>query len=269
MSTAVTTQTKPTTLKGWLQSDALKLEVAKVLPKHMKPERMMRIAITALTRVPKLNDCTQESFVRCLLDLSSWGLEPNGRDAHLIPYGKECTLILDYKGLVVLAYRSGVVKKIHADIVRQGDLFVYNLGEVEQHIPWAYRTDGHRPPESGEIIAAYCFVQMADGVTKSEVMSKDEVESIRKRSKAGGSGPWVTDWCEMAKKTAFRRCSKWLPLSPDINEAFERDDDRIVDAVQVQPMNGNRTAFLESQLDGMLAKPEETSEEQASSPQDA
>jgi recombination protein RecT len=110
---------------------------------------------------------------------------------------------------------------------------------------------------------------MADGVTKSEVMSKDEVESIRKRSKAGGSGPWVTDWCEMAKKTAFRRCSKWLPLSPDINEAFERDDDRIVDAVQVQPMNGNRTAFLESQLDGMLSKPEVTSDEQASSPQDA
>lgn len=242
-----------TTIKGWLQSDSLKAEVAKVLPKHMKPERMMRIAISALTRVPKLNECTPASFVRCLLDLSAWGLEPNGRDAHLIPYGKECTLILDYKGIVTLAYRSGVVKKIHADVVRTGDLFKYNMGEVQQHEPWAYRTDTDKPAEAGEIIAAYCVVQMADGVTKCEVMSKNEVESIRRRSKAGNSGPWQTDWSEMAKKTAFRRASKWLPLSSEINEAFERDDDRLHGVVTAEPGSAtNRTAALESKLGDML-----------------
>jgi recombination protein RecT len=100
---------------------------------------------------------------------------------------------------------------------------------------------------------------MADGVTKCEVMSRDEVESIRKRSKAGGSGPWVSDWCEMAKKTAFRRASKWLPLSPEINDAFDKDQDRIVDAVSVdavsvvaQDPTPNRTLALEQKLDALL-----------------
>ncbi len=56
-------------------------------------------------------------------------------------------------------------------------------------------------------------------------MSKDEVEAIRKRSRSGSSGPWVTDWNEMAKKTVFRRHSKWLPLSPDLRDAIEKDED--------------------------------------------
>ena len=47
-------------------------------------------------------------------------------------------------------------------------------------------------------------------------MSKDEVEAIRASSRAGKSGPWVTHWNEMAKKTAFRRLTKWLTLSPEI-----------------------------------------------------
>ena len=36
-------------------------------------------------------------------------------------------------------------------------------------------------------------------------------------------GPWKTDWTEMAKKTAFRRVSKWLPLSAEIYQAFAKD----------------------------------------------
>jgi recombinational DNA repair protein RecT len=30
----------------------------------------------------------------------------------------------------------------------------------------------------------------------------------------------------MAKKTVFRRASKWLPLSPEIQEAIRADEDR-------------------------------------------
>ena len=56
-------------------------------------------------------------------------------------------------------------------------------------------------------------------------MSVDEIEAIRRRSKAGNSGPWVTDWNEMAKKTVFRRLTKWLPLSPEFRDAVEADDE--------------------------------------------
>jgi hypothetical protein len=43
---------------GFLESDSLKAAVAKVLPKHVTPERMMRIAQTAVMRKPELTEAT-------------------------------------------------------------------------------------------------------------------------------------------------------------------------------------------------------------------
>jgi recombination protein RecT len=76
-------------------------------------------------------------------------------------------------------------------------------------------------------------VELDGGTVKTEVLSHEEIEGIRKRSRAGNNGPWVTDWCEMAKKTAFRRATKWLPLSAEIRDAFERDDD-VIEGVATQ-----------------------------------
>lgn len=266
MSTAIA-KSQPTSIKQWLQSESLSGEIAKVLPKHMKPERMMRVAMTCLTKVPKLADCTPQSFMQCLLSLSQWGLEPDGRHAHLIPYGKECTLIIDYKGLVALAYRSGEVKCIHADVVREGDYFVYSLGEIKEHTPWAFRMDSAKPKDAGKVVAAYARVVMHGDVTKCEVLTIDEIESVRKRSRAGASGPWVSDFCEMAKKTAFRRVSKWLPLSAEIQDAFERDEDRLPE-IPRQP--AARMEASENRLSELLSQAEPESDmAQASDPQDA
>lgn len=187
-------------IKDHLNSDAFKQEVARVLPKHCTPERMVRTGLTALMKTPKLATCTPESFLNCMLQLSQWGLEPDGRHAHLIPYGDQCTLILDYKGIVDLVLRSGSVRTIHADVVHEGDLFVYSLGEVKAHTPHFLRTDAAKPDKAGKIIAVYCHVVFNDGGIKSEVMSVEEVEKVRQSSRAGGSGPWKDWWSEMAKK---------------------------------------------------------------------
>lgn len=251
MSTTVastTTQSPPQkqlSIRDHLESPELLQQIAKVLPAHMTAERMARVAITAMMRTPDLAKCTQASFFKCLLDLSSWGLEPDGRRAHLIPFKNsktnttECQLILDYKGIVELCFRSGYVRNIHADVVRDGDVFEFNLGKVTRHIPWAFLQKDLRRPEAGEIIAAYCVVEMKDESTKYEVMTREEIDSIRRRSRAGTSGPWVTDFSEMAKKTVFKRASKWLPLSAEIAEAFDKDYDRF-EPIQNQP---KATAF--------------------------
>lgn len=239
MSTVIAEQPKKLTIREQLQSQAVIDQISKALPSHMSAERMARIATTALTRTPKLADCTQASFFKCLLDLSSWGLEPDGRRAHLIPYGTECTLVLDYKGIVELAYRSGWVRKIHCDVVREGDVFRYSLGSVTEHIPFDYRFDIDKPALAGEIIAAYCMIELKDEATKHEVMTRSEINAIRDRSRAGKSGPWVTDFSEMAKKTVFRRASKWIPLSAELHDAFSEDHDSI-EAIQVRPVQQQR-----------------------------
>jgi len=220
--------TKALTIRDRLEGDSFRQAVAAALPKHLTPERFIRVAITAITRTPKLAQCDQASFFGALLTLSQYGIEPDGRRAHLIPFENrkrgvtECQLIIDYKGLAELAMRSGLVSYLHADTVCEADEFEVNLGEITKHVI------DYRQPR-GEVYAAYAICRFKDGATKAEVMTRDEVEAIRKRSRAGTSGPWITDWAEMAKKTAFRRLSKWLPLSADLRQAVEADDDQFAD----------------------------------------
>ena len=219
-STAVAKPSARLTIKDRLQGDDFKEAVAKALPKHLTPDRFLRVAITALTKTPKLAHCDQASFFGALLTLSQYGLEPDGRCAHLIPYGTTCQLILDYKGIVELVMRTGLVSKLHADVVCENDEFEYNLGEIVTH-----KIDLRQP--RGGMFAAYATCQFKDGATSAAVMSKDEIDAIRNRSRAGKSGPWVTDYNEMAKKTAFRRLSKWLPLSSEVRDLMGKDDDII------------------------------------------
>lgn len=217
MSEAVTKRDE-NSLRALVEGDAFKAQVAKALPKHLTPDRFIRIACTAMLKTPKLMECTQTSVFNALLSLSQLGLEPDGRRAHLIPYGNVCQLIVDYKGLVELAMRSGNVANIHADVVCDNDEFVYDRGQITKHAI-------NFREKRGNVFAAYATVRFKDGTEKTEVMNKEEIEAIRKRSKAGNDGPWVTDWNEMAKKTVFRRLSKWITLSPEYHEILEKDFD--------------------------------------------
>jgi len=217
----------PNSIKELVTSAAGKKQFAMALPKHLSADRFLRVALTAFTRTPKLLQCTKESLTESLMDCSALGLEPDGRKAHLIPYGKVCKLIVDYKGLVDLARRSGEIADIHADVVCENDFFEYSFG-----------TNGnleHKPAikEKGVVIAAYSYVKLKDGSSSYEVMNLEEINAIRKRSKASGSGPWVTDWNEMAKKTVFRRHSKWLPVSSELmKSAVDKDYDVPIDIMK-------------------------------------
>ena len=219
---------KPATIRDHIESPAFSEAIAKVLPSILPPERFVRIAVTALIKTPKLAECEQGSLLNSLLQLAQYGLEPDGRRAHLIPYGKQCQLVIDYKGIAELALRSGLVSYLHADIICEHDAFEYDLGEIKTH-----KVDFKKP--RGEMYAAYAICRFKDGTVKADVMHKDEIDAIRKRSRAGSSGPWVTDYNEMAKKTVFRRLSKWLPLSPEVRDAVEKDDD-VID-VQSTPVS--------------------------------
>ena len=73
-------------------------------------------------------------------------------------------------------------------------------------------------------------------------MTKADVDAIRKRSKASGSGPWVTDYSEMGKKTVLRRMSKRWPLAPELAGAI---DDEARAAIQ-QSVDGYYAMFTKA-----------------------
>lgn len=241
-------------IKGWLQSDLLKNQVAQALPSHLTPDRFMRIAMTAVQKTPKLMNCSQASLFSALITCSELGIEPDGRRAHLIPYGNQCQLIIDYKGLVELVMRSGEISMIHADVVCENDEFEFNMGEIVTH-----KINFKNP--RGEAYAVYAVATLKDGNKKAEVMTRAEVEKIRANSKAANSGPWKDHWNEMAKKTVFRRLSKWLPLSPELKDRIGKDDDQFDPRMEVSQSGSNGSSDMASRIMNSINPYQDTGEE--------
>lgn len=207
------------TFRGSLE--ALKPQLALALPKHINPDRLMRIVMTTIQRTPQILECSQVSVFGSILQAAQLGLEPDGvlGHAYLIPYKGTCQLICGYKGLLKLARQSGELSTIYARVVHAKDKFkyAYGLTDVLRHVP-----DLSEDP--GDVTHAYAVARLKDGSVQFDVMSKAEIEAIRRRSKAGTSGPWVTDWAEMAKKTVLRRLCKMLPASVELNRAVALDE---------------------------------------------
>lgn len=205
------------TVATLLQSDKVQMAIARALPRHMTPERMIRVAMTALQKTPKLAECDQRSLIGAIIQSAELGLEPNTPlgYAYLIPYWNsqtkrnEAQLMVGYRGFMALARRSGQVQGIYAEIVYEKDFFeiTYGLDKNLTHKPALNIED------RGAMIGAYAVAKFKDGYTDFEYMDAIQIGKIRARSKSADTGPWVTDTGEMWRKTPIRRLSKRLPLS--------------------------------------------------------
>lgn len=196
-----------------------KPEIARALPKHMDPDRLARIATTVLRQTPQLGQCTPESFLGALMTCAQLGLEPGPLGhAYLVPYGREVTFIPGYRGLVELARRSGQVQSVQARIVRDGDEFDYEFG-LEPKLYHRPTADADKP-----VTHAYAVLRLKDGGVDFDVMTRAEIDAIRKRSRTGDRGPWATDYAEMAKKTVLRRLLKTAPMSIEYQQAVAQEE---------------------------------------------
>lgn len=225
----------PADLRSLISSEKMVKQYERVLPKTLPPDRFVRIALTAITRTPKLLRCDQASFMLALMRCAELGIEPDGYRAHLIPFDNrkrgtvECQLIIDYKGIGDLILRDRNVESIHADVVCKEDEFIYNKGQIERHVI-------HFDKPRTEPYAAYSIIRFRGGGERSEVMSKEAILSIRDESqgwkafKAGYAKqtPWDPRHPhieqEMWKKTTLRRASKWVSLSPLAREVLAVDN---------------------------------------------
>lgn len=207
-------------LVGLLQS--MGPEIARALPRHLTPERMARVCLTALRVNPQLMQCTPASFMAAIMASAQLGLEPNTPLGHcyLIPYKDTCQLILGYQGLMELALRSGKVTSIKAVVVRQGDRFEFEQGLNDKlvHVPAGN--------DDAPITHVYAVAKIKDGDPIFTVLSRPQIEARRKRG-ASGMGrktPWDTDFEAMAQKTAIRALFKWIPKSAEMATATAIDE---------------------------------------------
>lgn len=201
-------------------------DMAKVATRYLNADALVKLVGVAMSKVPHLAECTPLSVLQSMMTLAQLGLAPNtpAGEAYLIPYRNgrtgvyECQLIVGYRGMVTLARRSGDIVNIQAEVVREGDVFEleFGLNPVFRHVPAG---DENKP-----MVRAWALARFKDGSHQLSVMSKSEIEAIRKRSKASGNGPWVTDFNEMAKKTVIRRLCKLLPMNPELAEQIDKAD---------------------------------------------
>lgn len=197
--------------------ETMKPQLAAVLPKHLTPERLIKVVLTAAIKTPQLYECTRESLMQSVMLAAQLGLDCGGAlgSAYLVPYKNVCQLIIGYRGMIDLARRSGQIESINARAVFQGDEFVYEFGLNDnlRHVPLV-------EPTAQGLTHVYCVAKFKDGGYHLEVMTRKEVDAIRSRSKASGNGPWVTDYVEMAKKTVIRRAFKYLPMSVELQQTL-------------------------------------------------
>lgn len=199
-----------------------------ILPRHLSAERVLKVAMVAASRNPALLECDQVSILRAVMIAAQLGLEPDGPlgHAYLVPYRNnktgrmEAQFQIGYRGLIDLARRSGQIESIEAHVVHEGDAFEceFGLNPVLRHIPaWD-------APETGKVRAVYSIARLKGGAVQVEVMTVAQVDGIRRRAKAGNSGPWVTDYDEMTRKTVVKRIAKYLPLSVEMARAITADN---------------------------------------------
>ena len=208
-------------------------EIAKMLPKHLNAERLLKVAQIAATTTPALAKCDVASLIGAIGQCAQMGLEPNTvlGHAYLVPFntkrkdadGKErwvnsVQVIIGYKGLIDLARRSGQIVSIAAHEVCANDKFelVYGLDEKLNHTPAL----GAR----GELIGFYAVAKLKDGGHSFEFMSAHQVKEIMAGTQSKGKyGPWQDHFTEMGRKTAIRRLAKYLPLSIEFQAAATLD----------------------------------------------
>ena len=231
--------------------EKMKGEIARALPKHLSVDRISRVALTEIRTNPKLLNCSLESLMACVMKASQEGLEFGTGDAYLVPYGNQAQYIRGYRGCLKLLRRSKEVSNIACYPVYSNDLFEIQLGASPdvKHVPDLSEV-------KGEFKGVYVIADVVGEGRYIEWMSKKDVDAIRARSKASGSGPWVTDYVEMARKTVLKRACKYLPMAIEINDALDQDTKTEFgepEPIEINLGEANVILPVEEKLDGEVS----------------
>jgi recombination protein RecT len=120
-----------TSLKETIQSSAFYTQISNALPQgNLSAKRYISSCLTALSVQPKLMQCKPASVLKSMMESARYGLEPNSplSEAALIPYGQDCTFLIEYRGMMKLAWNTGLIKSLDYDKVCEGDEFDYSKG---------------------------------------------------------------------------------------------------------------------------------------------
>lgn len=187
------------------------------LPKDFNRERFVQNALAVLNDKPELQKINKAQLQMGLLKGAMLNLDYSNKEFYLIPYGSSVQFQIDYRGMqkVAKAYSVRPIKDIHADVVRDGDQFEYEIKDNVAHV--SFRP---KPFSNADIVGVFCYIEYADGGVTVERMSTEDVQAVRNNySKAKNSAAWTKSFDQMMLKTIIRRSLKKVELDFENYEA--------------------------------------------------
>lgn len=203
------------------------------------------VFITSVVNVSRgsvaLQKCSPDSVWGAAIKAASLKLpiEPSLGYAYVIPYGQEAQFQLGYKGLIQLAIRTGLYKKIHATSVFADEIESYNPITNELTINPNQSEHKQRYDGKSEPAGYYALLELLTGFRAEIYMTKRDVENHGKRyspSYNSKSSAWKTDFEAMAQKTVLKQLlSRYGILSVEMQKAFVAEAEAETQSYQEEP----------------------------------
>lgn len=201
---------------------------------------------------PILETCSQVSIANSLMDMATMGLNPQKKQGYFVAYGGKCQFQKSYFGNITIARRYGL-KSISAEIIYDGDDFVYNI-EYGRKVFVKHEQDVMNI-DNDKIKGAYAVAVMTDGTKLLEVMNIKQIKQSWQQGygykEKGGTHEKFAD--QMAKKTVINRLCKMITNTygdEAVIDTFERleeveGEDRIAADVSYEiSQNANKEEFV-------------------------
>lgn len=285
-------------LDDLLNNAMFKKAIERAVPTALQPSRVLSTFAGCIRKSPMLRECNILDVAGKVLFVTNVGLELDSplQQAHLVPFKEKrwnpqtrkeeehvtAQVIFGYRGLLDLAFRSGLVGAVRTEVVWRDEVesgaFKFEYG-TEQHLRHKKMGNEHRYDSLSQAagnaeypVWAYSLVDLKGTDRPSfEVMPWTDIKKLRdnspayrfavssmERAKTEGwkvpaaylKAPWVERLPAMAAKSVFRHHSNWIPRSVEFASAIALDtagEERSLDLGPIVDINSD--SYAEAAID--------------------
>ena len=210
-------------------------------------------SLTAMASDPALSICSVQSVIGAGLEIVRLGLNPNKTfgQAYVVPFKSKAQLQIGYKGWLSLAYRNGWIFRALA--AYKCDEFEINFAGIKDDIKFSPNYDERDETNSlwvfNNLRGVIVYVKDAGGNEFSEFVPFKKLEQLRLKSQNQKDKEALTniwgEWAEeMYKAKAIKYVATRLPITEQIQEAINAENEAYKEQPKLEPQPQNLNEFL-------------------------
>lgn len=217
-------------IKAYAEMDEVKKRFVNLLGDR-DGKAYVESVVIAVANNEQLQVCSPKSIMISAMRAASLKLsvDPIMKQAHLVPMGREATIIVDYHGLVQLSVGTGYYKI-------PPNVFEVYKGEEVKLERFSGRIDIEGKPEldkdGNRTVIGWCgYFKAKDDTERWLYMTNEECDAHGKKYSKAFNSPksgWNTEREKMRRKTVLRLLvSRWGNFSPAVHNLIMQDEQAI------------------------------------------